>query len=328
MRAHTLTMPRPALRLERAVRTLGYLARIRRPEFLVAEVPIVLVPALLTTMDAAPLRTRTFVEGLLVIYLLFNFGDMVNCLHDRDLDATYKPQLSRAVYGLGVDAVRRQVALTATAVVALAAHLAWQLDRWLLLPMAIVGLALGAAYSAPPVRLKARGIAGLATLWTIIFVGPMLFTSMLLAPMPSLGVVGIVAAYATVQMGIVLLNTAEDFTEDRAAAVRTTIVALGLRRGISLAAGLVAAGGASLVAGMVTVARHGDVRAAAAVGALAAVVVATLAMVLRLRVGLSGDVPHDLPRVRRLARLVPVALTLVAWTSLAAAWFAAAGSRG
>ena len=325
MAAHTLTLAPPSLRFHRAARILGWLARIRRPEFLVAEIPIVLVPALLTATGLGQLQASTFLEGLVAVYLLFNFGDMVNCLHDRDLDATYKPQLSRAVYGLGVAAVRWQVALSAAAVVALTTHLAWRLDRWLLVPMAIVGLALGAAYSAPPVRLKGRGVAGLATLWTIIFVGPMGFVSMLLAPMPSMPVVGIAAAYATLQMGIILLNTAEDLTEDRAARVRTTIVTLGLRRGVALAAGMVAAGGVALLGGMAAIVPRGDSRVAYALGALALVVLATLATVLGLRARLTGDEAGDLARVRRMAKLVPVALTLVAWTSLAVAWFAMAG---
>jgi hypothetical protein len=106
--------------------------------------------------------------------------------------------------------------------------------------------------------------------------------------------------------------------------VRTTIVALGLRGGVSLAASMIGVGGMALVAGMATVAGR-DVRAATAVGVLAAVVAATLAVVLRLRASLTGEVPHDLPRVRRLAKLVPVALTLVAWTSLLVAWLATRG---
>ena len=110
----------------------------------------------------------------------------------------------------------------------------------------------------------------------------------------------------------------------------TTIVALGLRRGISLAAGLVGVGGVSLVAGMALVTMPGDARSVAAAGApalvvLALVVLATLALVLRLRAGVTGEVPHDLARVRRAAKLVTVALALVAWTSLAVACAAMRG---
>lgn len=327
MTATTLAMPRARVPLARFARGVAYSLRIRRPEFLVAEVPIVLLPALLMATNTAQLRTGTFVEGLVVMYLLFNFGDMVNCLYDRDLDATYKPHLSRAVYGLGVAAVRWQIAVTAVAIVVLAAHLAAQLDRWLFVPGILAGLALGAAYSRPPVRLKGRGVAQLVTLWAIIFVGPMAFISMLLAPMPSFQVAAVAIAYATVQMGIILLNTAEDFTEDRAAAVKTTIVVLGLRRGVGLAASLVGIGGTLLFVLMFLTSRGAWAFSASMI--LGAVILTVCGTLLRLHRTLTGEVSRDLPRVRRVAKLVPVALTLVAWTSLAVVYAAlqASGSR-
>jgi 1,4-dihydroxy-2-naphthoate octaprenyltransferase len=188
--------------------------------------------------------------------------------------------------------------------------------------MAVVGLWLAEAYSRPPMRLKGRGIIHLPTLWTIIFVGPMAFVSMLLAPLPPVSVLGISVAYATLQMGIILFNTAEDFPEDRAASVRTTIVALGLRRGISLAAVLIGAGGVSLAAVLVSRAPVGSGWFAAAVCSLAIIVTVAVARAAHVRSRLSGDLPHDLALVRRTARLVPIALTLVAWTSLAAAYAA------
>ena len=59
------------------------------------------------------LKTLYFWEGIFVFFLLFAFGDMINCLADRDLDAIYKPHLSQAVYGLGVRFVTFQIVATA-----------------------------------------------------------------------------------------------------------------------------------------------------------------------------------------------------------------------
>ena len=69
---------------------------------------------------------------------------MINCLADRDLDAVYKPHLSRAVYNLGVPFVTFQVILAAVLALAVAAHLSWMLHRWQLLALTSAGLALGA----------------------------------------------------------------------------------------------------------------------------------------------------------------------------------------
>src|SRR5204863_227250 len=77
-----------------------------------------------------------------------------NCLADRDLDAVYKPHLTEGVYGLGVGQVTFQAAASAALALALAAHMAWQLDRWVLLAATAVGLVVAWAYSAAPMRLK------------------------------------------------------------------------------------------------------------------------------------------------------------------------------
>src|SRR5882762_7271872 len=107
------------------LRYLLYMLRIRRVEFRIAEIPILVIPILLLIHDTAPLKTFSFWEGIFVFFLLFAFGDMINCLADRDLDAVYKPHLSEAVYGLGVGFVKFQVVATAIVALALAAHLSW-----------------------------------------------------------------------------------------------------------------------------------------------------------------------------------------------------------
>src|SRR5688572_33201239 len=84
------------------LRYLRYMLRIRRVEFRIAEIPIVAIPLLILLHDTSPLKTFSLWEGIFIFFLLFAFGDMINCLADRDLDAVYKPHLSEAVYGLGV----------------------------------------------------------------------------------------------------------------------------------------------------------------------------------------------------------------------------------
>lgn len=150
--------------------------RIRRPEFMVAEIPILLIVALLVARPGA-LATGTFVETIVLFFLLFHFGDMINCLADRDLDAVYKTRLSEAVKGLGVRNVKWQLALTVAAAVGLAAHLARVTGKVDVLGLVIAGLALGSQYSVGPLRLKGRGLWQVGALWAVIFVGPMLLVA-------------------------------------------------------------------------------------------------------------------------------------------------------
>ena len=91
------------------------------------------------------------------------------------------------------------------------------------------------------------------------------------------------------------------------------IVTVGLRRGITLAAIMIGVGGALLVASLT------DATFSTAHLSLVVVVTATVAAVLGLRLRLTGHTEHDLALVRRAAKFVPVALVLVAWSSLAVA---------
>ncbi len=305
------------------LRYLLYMLRIRRVEFRVAEIPILIVPILLLIHNTAPLRTFTFWEGIVVFFLLFAFGDMINCLADRDLDAVYKPHLSEAVYGLGVGFVKFQVIATALLALALTAHLSWQLQRWSLFMLVAIGLLLAAAYSVKPVQLKGRGLAQLVCLWLIIFVGPMIFISLLIATRPSLAVLLFASAFGALQMGIILVNTAEDYPEDLEAGIKTTIVALGLHRGISLAFWLTCVGAVGVLITLIVMLAQ---RSVATIWMVAIVPVAisciyVLADVWKLHGEiLKEDLASAILTVKRTAKRVPIWLTMVAWSVLATAY--------
>jgi 4-hydroxybenzoate polyprenyltransferase len=230
------------------LRFLVWSLRLRRVEYRVAELPLFLIPALLSVPDASAFLGAPFWEGLLSFLFLFAFGDLLNCLADRDLDAIYKPYLSEAVDGLGVRGVIAQAVVSGAAALALTVHLAWLLDRWVLVPLVLAGLFLAYAYSVEPFRLKRRGLWQLAFYWFGLFTGPMISTALLFAPWPSWGVWAVSLAYGLMQTGVILVNTAEDYPEDRQMGVRTAILALGLTPGMVLALVLAVVGCAGLVA--------------------------------------------------------------------------------
>jgi 4-hydroxybenzoate polyprenyltransferase len=305
------------------LRYLVYMLRIRRVEFRIAEIPILAIPLLILLRDAAPLKTFQLWEGIFIFFLLFAFGDMINCLADRDLDAVYKPHLSEAVYGLGVRFVTFQVIATAALALILSFHLSWVLNRWLLFVLVAIGLLLGAAYSVKPVQLKGRGLAQLICLWLIIFVGPMLFVGLLVDAVPSLSVLIFAAAYGTLQMGIILVNTAEDYPEDLTANITTSIVALGLHRGIALAFWLVVIGAIGVLTSLIWMLwQRGSelIWILATVPAIAACIYVILS-VGGLRSLISGASLEDSIRtVKHAAKRVPLWVTIVAWSLLGASY--------
>ncbi|HEY9840100.1 MAG TPA: TauD/TfdA family dioxygenase [Candidatus Obscuribacterales bacterium] len=213
--------------------------RLRRPEFLVAEIPILLMPLLLMAGSPAILANATIWEGLLALYLLFNIGDLINCLADRDLDAVYKPKLSQAVYAIGVKNLVRDILLWSAIGFGLTLHVAWQLDRWTLAPLWLLGLGLAAQYSLPPWRMKSAGFWHFAGWWGILFAGPMLFCTLLAAPLPRWEAGVFVLSFGLMQCTILLVNSAEDYPEDLETGMRTVIVATGLVPGMVWAARLI-----------------------------------------------------------------------------------------
>lgn len=297
------------------------LLRIRRVEFRIAELPIFIMPVLLSLHSTAPVMGAAFWEGIVLLLFLFAFGDIINCLADRDLDATYKPHLSRAVYGLGVSFVKLQVALSALAALALAVYIAWQLDRWFLVWLVMAGLALGAAYSVKPVQLKGRGVAQIPCLWAIIFVGPMMLAALLVGPSIARGVLVFAVAYGTLQMGVILVNTAEDYPEDLEAGIRTSIVALGLRRGIGTAFGLALAGSIAMLGILLALFRGAGVPAD---GQAWLLLPAAACLFVCTGIGKLANAVNKVDTaaaallVKRAATRVPIWITLVAWTSCAA----------
>jgi 4-hydroxybenzoate polyprenyltransferase len=56
------------------------------------------------------------------------------------------------------------------------------------------------------------------------------------------------SSYATIEMGIILINTSEDISEDLSMGIKTTAVALGLRRTLKLASAMVFTGGIVFIA--------------------------------------------------------------------------------
>lgn len=302
------------------LRWIIYMLRIRRVEFRIAEIPIVLVPIFLLMRDTAVLKTFAFWEGIFLFFLLFAFGDMINCLADRDLDAVYKPHLSEAVYGLGVGFVTFQVIASAIVALAISLHLSWVLNRWILFPLVAVGLLLGTAYSVKPVQLKGRGLAQLICLWLIIFVGPMIFVGLLINETPSLTVLIFAAGFGMVQMGVILVNTAEDYPEDLEANIKTTIVSLGLHRGIALAFWLTIVGAVFVTAALCILFFQHAANPLWMIAVLPFVIASRFVIsdIAKLKNSIANStLEESIQKVKHSAKRVPLWITIIAWSALA-----------
>jgi alpha-ketoglutarate-dependent taurine dioxygenase/4-hydroxybenzoate polyprenyltransferase len=220
--------------------------RIRRPEYMRAEIPILAIPALLAASRPADFAKGSVWEGALLFWLLFQLGDMVNCLLDKDVDLHRKTHLSEAIKALGPTNVKIQIALSAAVAVALGGHLALTLGRWWMGLGSALGVLLGASDTAPPLRLKSRGLIQLGAYIALLFLGPMAMISGLFAAWPPTLVLLVATAFGSMQTGALLVNTAEDLDEDEREGIRTVAVALQAAGTMRLGRALSAFGGVAL----------------------------------------------------------------------------------
>lgn len=294
--------------------------RIRRLEFMIAEVPIVLIPLLLAAPPSGPPAMAAVVSGVLAVFLLFHVGDLANCVADRDIDAMRKVGLAEAVDRLGPRNVWTQIALSALGALAASIHAAALLDRWILPPLVVAGVLAALAYSVEPLRFKRRGAAQSLCTWAILFPGPMLFAQFLVRPWPTAHATTVAVAFGALQTAIIVVNVAEDEREDRALGVRTTVVALGRVRALAAATVAAALGGIVLVAALAAPLMEAGGARPLALVPLAVLAAAAIAWLDGMRRhARSADDDASLARVQRAARLVPAWLTLIAWATCGAA---------
>lgn len=173
-------------------------------------------------------------EGLVIFYLLFNTGFMVNCWADWEVDELYKRHLSKAVRTIGRATLGRIIAVQVALAVALTLHLVWLTGRLELLVLVAVGSFFGIGYSVAPFRFKTRG-AWHSVMAVPVFAIPGTFALYLVRtlvpgePFTALFLL-VVFGITTAHYGLVLISQAEDTPDDRAAGLRTPGVAFGVER--------------------------------------------------------------------------------------------------
>ncbi|MGH3875481.1 MAG: prenyltransferase [Actinophytocola sp.] len=300
---------------------IRYSVRIRRVEFLPVMLAIYLIPALLSVDSASTLATGNFLLVLVMALSIMHFIDMTNAYADRDVDAVYKARLSRSVYGLGLRNVRRQIAVTGVFVLALATYFTIRTGNWDLLPLVAFTLYIGAGYSVPPLHLKSSGVWQMPGLAAVLIWLPMLIVVRSVPGELSWPVLAAIVGFGINQVGIVLVNTAEDLPEDEAFGIRTCVRALGMTRAMATAVGMIAIGGSTVCLSVFAI-------GGPTLGMIPMVVAIGFALmhVFGTWRGVRGKSIEDaLAYLRPRAKLVPLQVATTGWGTVFAAAFVLAG---
>ena len=219
-------------------------ATISRWEFLPATAVAILIGVFLGTSNWTYLFDLTHIlvilEGLVVFFLLFNVGFMINCWADWEVDEIYKKKLAASVKGFGRDTVRNLVILHVSLALLISIHISL-IMTWkpVLLFLVILGTFLGVAYSIEPFRFKSKGVFHSVMAFPV-FAAPGLFSYYLVNDRPfsdlySQVFLVLVFGVTVAHYGLVLLSQSEDYPDDKKMKIKTPAVAWGIRRTVNRA---------------------------------------------------------------------------------------------
>jgi 4-hydroxybenzoate polyprenyltransferase len=204
---------------------------ISRREFLPSITLFAGIPVTLAIADGASLRQNGWhlASATLVFVLAYLIGSKVNCLADHELDRDFKTQLHNGISALGKRAVWALVVIESVLATGIAAYLSWQLGRWVLLAMWILGWVLAFMYSVEPFRFKRRGLLNVLTLIIVLtFLPPAFIYLTLRGSFTVLSLAFIVALNIQIA-ATVFINEIEDYPEDRDHGVLNPCVRWGIK---------------------------------------------------------------------------------------------------
>jgi len=225
-------------------------AHAARLEYLKAEIPALFVAMLLGITTLSDLGNVYIPEGILVFFLLYFSGFLVNTLTDTDVDELYKTDVADASRVLGQKALKILVASHVGISLVLTLHLAIVLDFLPLFPIVAVGVFFGIGYSLEPFQFKVKGwLQTMAFIFGLFFV-PAVFLFVVFAQgVLTTSFIVLALGFSIAHTGIGLVNQVLDTPEDRKMGLMTPGPRWGLSRSLAMAQVFIIVGVAILFAG-------------------------------------------------------------------------------
>jgi len=208
--------------------------KISRANIQIASLPTAVLGILLGITSLEMLLSQYVLAYIVLFFTILTFSCNLNCLCDLKVDGKYKTYLSNAVKSMGIKNVKIILVLELLLISFLIAYL-FQGGYFITALLSILGLFFGISYSMEPLRIKKRGILSpipvLVGLYTLpILAGWFLFNYSL-----PIHFLIFVVGYALMNEGFTLVNTCEDYSEDREAGIKTWAHVFGLKKTLLLA---------------------------------------------------------------------------------------------
>ena len=191
------------------------------------------------------------IDGLILIVLSFSIinlssaiGAQANTLSDYELDLKdeRKKELVQALDSFGHKKVKTVLIIEFCLTLVLVSIFMLIEQKPILLPLWIMGISLGVAYSAPPFRLKSRSWVAPVSLILVLAIFPVLFAFYTFTFEINTFFLISLGGLALTIYGVIIPTEIRDYFGDKAMNIETMTVRLGLSRATSLGIVLLSAG--------------------------------------------------------------------------------------
>ncbi len=186
---------------------------------------------------------------LSLYFLLITFACNINCLFDVNIDEKYKSHMSESVKSIGKTNVK-SILVIESALILVTISLLLSMGYLLTSLLGLSGFMMGYIYSARPIRVKKRGIFSPFPVLVGLYTLPVLGGWFIFNGSLSLYIVIFTIGYAFLNEGITLVNTCEDYREDRSENIKTWAHIFELRTTMKIAMLCTLLGGLTAVMGV------------------------------------------------------------------------------
>lgn len=215
---------------------------VSRANIQIASLPTATIGIVLAAQRLEDMINLPVFSFILLFFIILTYSCNINCIYDVDVDQKFKKYMSDAVKAISDSWMKRILAIELSLAVTIIIYLVIQ-KKDIIYIFALFGILCGYAYSAPPLRIKKRGILSPLPVMSGLYFLPIVAGAYVVIGRLSVFIIVFGIGYALIMQGITFINTCEDYDEDKASKIQTIAHVLGVRRTLVLASLCVVIGG-------------------------------------------------------------------------------------
>jgi 4-hydroxybenzoate polyprenyltransferase len=217
---------------------------VSRANIQIASLPTAALGVALAAKNWTDIFNLSVLLYIILFFVILTYSCNINCLNDLEVDEKHKYYLSNAVKSIGIPKLK--ILMTTELIIAgLIIISLCIIKKEIFYSLAFLGIICGYIYSAPPLRIKKRGILSPLPVTFGLYFLPIIAGWFIITNQISAFIILFAMGYALIMQGITFINTCEDYEEDRTSGIHTLAHVLGIRKTLLLGSIFVSIGGFS-----------------------------------------------------------------------------------